>query len=349
MAIGINDLDDDLLIDDTPQQEGNQPEPQVNQDIIEEQQDDNNSTETEDDVITAMLRQQGIDNPNEVQYEDSNGQIQKFRFDELPLEDQINILKGNNEQHDASNDLDEDEINLINYLRNNRLTSAEYANIIKNQAIQDYVSNQKPSYRVDDLSDDDLFLLDLKSRVPDINEEDAATALDQAKQNESLFVKQVAGIRQEYQQKEEDMLQQEQAQKQAQDTERLQQFQNAVVSSINKLDQSDDFAYNLDQDDKNQLYNFILTPDQTGMSYLSKALNDPDALVRLSWYALHGDEIVDQIRTYYENQIKETHRNAYAKGFDDGKNGKTTVIFENKKKPTLTRRVTKYKTIDDLD
>jgi len=42
---------------------------------------------------------------------------------------------------------------------------------------------------VDELTDDDLFLLDLKSRVPDIDNETAAAALDSAKQNEDLFGK----------------------------------------------------------------------------------------------------------------------------------------------------------------
>jgi hypothetical protein len=40
---------------------------------------------------------------------------------------------------------------------------------------------QEPVYRIDDLSDDELFLLDLESRVGEISDELAAQALNNAK------------------------------------------------------------------------------------------------------------------------------------------------------------------------
>lgn len=67
--------------------------------------------------------------------------------------------------------------------------------------------------------------------------------------------------------------------------------------------------------------------DATGMSYLNKAINDPQTLTKMSWYALHGDEAIDNMRNYYEHQITEIRRTSYAKGLEDGKSGKKTVIF----------------------
>lgn len=353
MAIGINDLNDDLM-DDVLIPNNQDPENDSNQDNNVPNNDNDEDTHQEDedeDVITALLKEQNITDRNKIQYEDENGQIQELPFDSLPLEDQLNILKGTREDtHNDSDDLDEDEIQLINYLRNNNLTTQQYADYIAQEAIRNYQQEQPVSYKVDELSDDDLYLLDLKSRVPDVDDETAAAALDSAKQNESLFSKQVEGIRSEYQQKERELAEQEQAQKQAQDSEQLQQFQEAIIGSINNLDQSNDFAFNLSNADKQELYNFMFQQDATGMSYLNRAINDPQTLTKMSWYALHGDEAIDNMRNYYEHQITEIRRTSYAKGLEDGKSGKKTVIFGPKetRKTGLVSKPNKYKNIYDL-
>ena len=90
--------------------------------------------------------------------------------------------------------------------------------------------------------------------------------------------------------------------------------------------------------------------DATGMSYLNKAINDPQTLTKMSWYALHGDEAIDNIRNYYEHQITEIRRTSYAKGLEDGKSGKKTVIFGPKetRKTGLVSKPNKYKNIYDL-
>ncbi len=353
MAIGINDLNDDLM-DDVLLPNNQDTDNDNHQDNDTPDNDNNNNgddTQEDDDVITALLKEQNITDRDKIQYEDENGQIQELPFDSLPLEDQLNILKGTRE--DTSNDsdnLDEDEIQLINYLRNNNMTTQQYADYIAQEAVKNYQQEQPVSYKVDELSDDDLYLLDLKSRVPDVDDETAAAALDSAKQNESLFSKQVEGIRSEYQQKEKELAEQELAQKQAQDSEQLQQFQEAIIGSINSLDQSNDFAFNLSSADKQELYNFMFQQDATGMSYLNKAINDPQTLTKMSWYALHGDEAIDSMRSYYEHQMTEIRRTSYAKGLEDGKSGKKTVIFgpNETRKTGLVSKPKKYNNIYDL-
>lgn len=206
MAIGINDLNDDLMDDVLiPNNQDQNNDSNQDNNVPNNDNDEGNHQEDEDeDVITALLKEQNITDRDKIQYEDENGQIQELPFDSLPLEDQLNILKGTREDtHNDSDDLDEDEIQLINYLRSNNLTTQQYADYIAQEAIKNYQQEQPVSYKVDELSDDDLFLLDLKSRVPDVDDETAAAALDSAKQNESLFSKQVEGIRSEYQQKRE--------------------------------------------------------------------------------------------------------------------------------------------------
>jgi hypothetical protein len=52
------------------------------------------------------------------------------------------------------------------------------------------------------LSDDELYILDLEAKVGDLTDEQAAQALQIAKQNEELYEKQVNGLRKEYKERE---------------------------------------------------------------------------------------------------------------------------------------------------
>ena len=78
-------------------------------------------------------------------------------------------------------------------------------------ALQGQQTSYEPTYKVDDLSDDELYILDLESRVGEISEDEAAQELSIAKQNEELYKKKVEGIRKEYKEREDFISEQEQA------------------------------------------------------------------------------------------------------------------------------------------
>nr|DAT16777.1 MAG TPA: protein of unknown function DUF2518 [Caudoviricetes sp.] len=63
----------------------------------------------------------------------------------------------------------------------------DFISYIKNQGMQEYANSLQPAYRVDDLTDDDLFIIDLQNRIPDITQEQLDAALEQAKSNEELY------------------------------------------------------------------------------------------------------------------------------------------------------------------
>ena len=93
---------------------------------------------------------------------------------------------------------------MLNQIRQSNLTPNQFIESIKGQDI-----NQEPQYKIDDLSDDELFLLDLESRTGELSDEIAAQALASAKQNEELYKKQIDGIRKEYKDREDYQSQQE--------------------------------------------------------------------------------------------------------------------------------------------
>lgn len=300
----------------------------------------------EGDLIGDLLKRQGILDPNKIKFEE-DGIIKERDWNELTYQEQLNILSNNNDSYNPETDLDEDEIDIINAIRSSKMRPQEYINTIKQQAINDYYQNSSDiipqSYSVDDYTDDELFLYDMQVRMPDMTDEELALALENAKSNEQVYAKQVSGIRNEYKQLENNKLQQEQAiARQQQET----QYNQMAQKIINAIDEQQDIAgtFELEDEDKQLIAYGILGQDQAGISNLSKALNDPNTLVKMMWFALKGEEAIDNINEYYKDQISKVRQSAYQKGLQDAKNGNagSRVVKRTQinKKP--------IKTLDDL-
>ena len=328
MAISINDLDDD---NDVILEPNNEPEPVKTE--------PNNQ---EDDFMSDFLKTRGIDDISRIKFEDDNGNIEEKDWNSLSKEEKFNILNTPIEEPTVdNNDLTEEELNLVNTIRQSNMSPSQYI-----EQIQGQIVNQEPTYKVDDLSDDEIFLLDLESRVGELTDEIAAQALQNAKQNEELFNKQVEGIRKEYKEREDYQSQQEQAEIEQQQQEAYNQFQDSIIASIDQLNSIGDLEF--DDRDKEELAEFILSRDESGNNYFWQALQDPETLVKAAWFILNGDEALNSISDYFVNQIKQVSDNQYKKGFEDAKQGnqpsRPTVVIDNSKKKTIRQP----KTIEDL-
>lgn len=379
MEIGINDLDfneDDFGISQ-PQPSSNQQLPldgdgeeikpwlNGNQEVEDPVNQPVNTppepqSPEEEDIITLLLREKNIGDPTKIKFEDEEGNIQERDWNSLTREEQLNILKTPSESED--NSLDEEEIGLINQLRLNQMTPEEFIAAIKQQGAAEYAQTLESGQatRIDDLTDEDLFILDLQSRVEDITDEEAQQALDRAKQDSTLFQKQMKGIREEYKRIEEERTRMEELEQQQKDSEQFEEFKNAVLDSIQSLDKISTLDIAMDDDDMNEIANFILSTDSAGVNYLAKALDDPQTLVRMAWFALKGEEAIDSITEYFTEQIKEVSQSRYEQGFKDGQAGKRTqtksspVVVQTpqekpQEKPLVNRGQPKQISIDDLD
>lgn len=336
MAIGIDELDDDDIF------EGSQEENPINEPSGYQQQESNDD---DDSFMSDFLRSKGIDDPSRIKFEDENNNIIERNWNDLTREEQINILNTPLQpQHEDNNDLSDEEVTLLTQIRQSGLTPSQYLQQIQGDQIV-----QEPTYKIDDLSDDEVYILDLESRVGELSDDDAAQALSVAKQNEDLFNKQVEGIRKEYKDREDYNTQQEQAQLEQQQQEAYYQYQDAVVNAINNFNSIGNLDLNFEDSDKEELAEFMLSPDEAGNNYLYRALQDPETLVKAAWFILNGDEAFDSITDYFTNQIKLVSENQYRKGYEEGRKGtspsRPTVVIQNNK-PNQRRQ---FNTIDDLD
>jgi hypothetical protein len=345
-----NEFDEDTY--EKPWLDGSAPQ---DEEVHEEVHEDEPTNEPEEeDIIVSLLKDKGI-NPEAIKFENEAGEIEEKSFNELSREEQLQIL--NYDESDDDFGLAEDEVSLINELRASNLSADEYKKYIAQQAIQEYLdSNQEdtPVYEIDSIPDDELYLIDLKAKVPELTEEDASAELELAKQNEALYQKKVQGIRNEYKKKEELLAQQEEEEQRLAAEKAAQEFEDTIVAAIQENDTIDlgESSLTLSEDDMNEIASFILDSDVAGVRHIAKALNDPKTLVGMVWYALKGQEAFSQITDYYKQKITEASKYNYNKGFEDAKGGKAPNAAKTVVKKTAGSTAAPAKkviTIDDLD
>ena len=279
------------------------------------------------DVLTEFLKFSGIQVPEHIKFEDEDGIIKEQSWNDLSFEEKMNILTTSYQQPER--DLDDDEIELVNELRKKNMTPEQYINTIRQQAAQDYADslNANPQYSIDDLSDDEIFMLDLQDKIEDITDEEITSALAKAKED-PLYEKKIAGMRKALKAQEESYISQLQAEQELQQQEQFNQFKDSVVNSIQQFNKVGDLDINLDQEDMEDIAAFILDRDDTGMSYMGRALNNPQTLVEMAWWTLKGRDALNSISEYFANEIKNVRQMSYQKGLEDGKKGSSRVVYK---------------------
>ena len=151
----------------------------------------------EKDFTTKVLNTLGISDPSKIKFQDTTGAVIERDWNSLTEAEQLNIIAGNREEA-PKNDLSEDEIELLNAIRNSGSSVQDYLNTYMEMNAPQ--QPQQPSYKIDELSDDEVYALDLLEKVgsDNITDEEIDAAIANAKQNETLYKKTVEGLRNEY-------------------------------------------------------------------------------------------------------------------------------------------------------
>ena len=328
----------------------NLEQPSEFEDHLETQDDLGDSDEepsSEPDLVSELLKAKGIQDSSKIKIENEQGEIEEMNWTDLSIEEQLEILR--HEDKAPETDLDKEEIELLNSIRNSKMSPKEYMEYMQKTGVDNYIKNsqnQEQHYKVDDISDDELFVLDIINKVGDenITDEELQQALDTAKTNMTVFNKQVQAIRNEYKTLEDNAKQQEELLAQQREQERFDQFAGTIENSIRNFTEFEGFELNMTDDDRNEVYEFITGFDKAGNSIFSKALNDPDLLVQMAWFALNGKEMISDITDYFTNEISNVRKTSYQKGLEDARKGKV-------KDGTVYRKpkTSKSSTIADLD
>ena len=311
--------------DPKPEKEGNQ------------ETDPSSEGDQEDDLTTEVLKLRGISNPDKIKFQDESGAITERSWDSLTKEEQINILADQREDQGTNNDLAEDELELINSIRNSGMSVQDYIQTITPQINQPQDTNQ-----FDTMSDEDLYAFDILNKVgnDNITDEELDAALEAAKANETLFKKTVEGLRQQYNRLQEEQKQNIANQQQAAAQQRYQAFANVVNNQIDNFNSFAGQPIQLSNQDKDNLSEFMLALDEDGSSALGKALQDPRLLTKAAFWLLNEQELIAE--------LQKQQQDAYTRGYNAGKGdilNKSKFVF----KPTKQTTSKKDESIWDSD
>ena len=258
-------------------------EPQVTEEPQQETTVEN--PDYSNNSIYLFLQERGIKDPGKIQVTNEDDTTEELDFNSLSTEDQLQVLRDLTDPG-----LTQNEIDTINYLRQNNATLEQVVDYFAQKRLDDYLQEHpedvhQKKYEIDDYSDDDLFVVDLKNRYPDLTDEEINEELEAAKANEDLFKKKAEILRNTYKQNE-DQAEAERAKLAEQEVE---DFKNNLMEAASKfnefqLDYTDNTSDSLviDEEDKQQMISYVLDQDSENKSQLVKDLENPDRLIELA-------------------------------------------------------------------
>ena len=284
-----------------------------------QQQPQNEKSTSEDDLTSELLALRGIKDVDKIKFEDESGAMIERPWSSLSKEEKLNILAGETEKSDDSQQLYDDEIQLINTIRNSGMDVKQYMN-----NIQPIATPQ--AYNQDELSDDELYALNILQTVgsDNITDEELEKAIEDAKSNEELYKRTVTGLRQQYQQlqtDEQNRIQQEQLAKQQ---EQYNAYANRIDQEIANFNNFAGQEIELDNNEKQELHQFMLNIDpNTGLSQLGQVLSNPEYLTKAAFWLLNEDKIM--------SELGKQAQDAYKRGYEAGKQDKSTLVIKPNK------------------
>lgn len=301
-----NDLDIFNSLDDPtpPKEEGNVNDNinDTNPDTSQDQQTDEPSIVDEPTLIEAVLRAKGIDY-NNIKIEDTEtGVIHNVPFDELSKEEQLDLLNLDTDDYE----LEDEEIKLLSFMRENDLDTQSLINYYKQKGIEEYLANEGAVFKVDELSDEDLYALYTKDNYEELTEEEIADEVNRAKENPTLFEKKINKIREMYK-AEEERLAAEAKQKEEHNSQISEEEMNNLINTIREAGKNIKTigGFDLEEQDIDKTMDYITKPGLTGKTKLASDLDNPDTLFKLAFYATHGDSLIEAIHEQYNNVLND--------------------------------------------
>lgn len=254
-------------------------------------------TETTDDIVIDLLKSRGIEDPSKIIVIDENEQEIEVDFNTLSREEQLQIINGSD---DTTQTVTQSEIDKV--LTENNLTLDEFLELYKQQILEENnISVPQQSYSVDNYTDQELFLLDLKNKYEDLTDEELQIELDKELTNETLFKKKIDKIRNDYKVSEDAYKEQQQLEFEQENQRKYDEFSDTMLNIA--MDTPELYDIELEDEEKNATLAFLLDLDDSGFTEFSKTLNDPKKLYEVAWFLKYGKDAFDAIKSHYESEI----------------------------------------------
>ncbi len=268
----------------------------VENDFVEGDIFTNSDTKPTTSVIDTLLANKGIiDGKIKIINEDDTEE--EINFYDLSIEEQLDILNSN---ESPSVDLEDSEVEFLNTIRTSGLTPTQYFEQYKKQILSEINGEHVKAYEIDNYTDQELYVLDLKNKF-DLTEDELVAELEKELQNEDLFKRKITKIRDEYKALEDESIKAQEEELLLQRQQEYDEFSQRMVDIAIKTE--DLYGIELEDDEKNEVLTFLLELDENGTSNFYKALNDPTKLYEVAWFLRYGKEAFDTLKNVYESEI----------------------------------------------
>ena len=261
----------------------------------------------------------------------------RIHFNELDAAKQLNVLSklhsSITQDIESKFGLDEDEIGLINYMRQQEGTIDEIINRLAQQRAQTYITSQEVlNTNVKDMDADAIYTAFLLKSNPTATVEQLEEDLTVAKKMsnfDNIVSNLKAGMLRDQEIK---ISQQSQANSQALYDE-IETQRKQVVDTVSKLDSIDGLSIN--DGIKNDVLDLILNVDDDGDSlFMTEVFSDPNKLFKAAFWYKNGADIISSREEYWKKEKSA----AYKRGQTDAQTGKksfssTDVNDKNKTTP----------------
>lgn len=295
----------------------------------------NTSVETAaDKIIKNLLSKRGISAIDKVLYEEDGKVIEK-NFYELPEEDQLNILSTDD------NELSDEELYYITQARENNLGLTELIQHYVNESVKQQIEGSTAEDSIQNYSDEELYVLDLKARLGDtMTDEEILKSLEKELEIPETFKKKVDALRKDYLALEEQDKEANTKEIEAKQEETFNEFKTTISELINNVE--DIGGVVLETEDKNEILNFMISKDATGVTEFAKQMRDPENLFLQAWAILKAKDTFDVLKNHFESQLKLAKKASPA---TTSTKTKDTVVV----KPSNNKKITSIEDLNTFD
>jgi hypothetical protein len=295
-------MEDDLFQFEPTDDELNQiqdPNPDDNtifeDDDLNTVNDDDN--QNEGDYVSRLLEARGFKD-KKIQVTNEDGELEEVNFDDLTDQEKFDLL---NDQDQGVMPSDE-ELKTLNFLRTNNMTLEDFAKWQREQAVQEYLANQSPITEFDEFTDDEMIAYDFIQRFgEEMTDEEIDAEIDRLKADPDAYQKRVNLLRASYKSEAEAQSKLYEQEEQTRNQAAEEEFKTAYVNAAGNINYI--HGMDLDNNDKQELLDFVLTKDAANRTGLSKALDNPESVLKMAWYLLHGEETYDNTVDYFKKEI----------------------------------------------
>lgn len=245
-----------------------------------------------------------------ITYEDGSS----ARFSDLSSAEQTEVLSSLVAESvpsiEEKYNLDEDEVNLLNTLRDSDMTSEEFINSLVDYRMQ-AVSAQRELSTTDyeAVSDDAIFVKSLRDSYPDMDDEELAEELFKAKELTS-YENTVDNMRKLFiaEQAEDNQIANEESNKTF--FQELEAQRHEIVETVEDI--NDIGGANITSEMKEFLLHDIMELNENKDPILMETIfGSPEAMFKANWFLHYGEDYMKETNTYWRNEVSKARKEGY--------------------------------------